>query len=106
MTIKIIKSPSEGAMQIIRKRIGLQENLPEHPDAVGLVQGNVIDMICAADLAEKAASVHVYDLKGVCPQHMTLLAMIGDTASVTNALCEIENRLKEGNYNDYSKTHR
>lgn len=65
----------------------------------------MIDMVCAADIAEKAVGVQVFDVKGICPQHMTLLAVFGDTASVSNALAEIENKLKEGMYNDYSQNY-
>ena len=66
---------------------------------------SMIDMVCAADIAEKAVGVQVFDVKGICPQHMTLLAVFGDTASVSNALAEIENKLKEGMYNDYSQNY-
>ena len=62
-------------------------------------------MVCAADIAEKADGVQVYDVRGVCPQHMTLLALFGDTASVSNALAAIDNKLKEGMYNDYGQTY-
>ena len=41
--------------------------------AVGLVQGRLIDMIYASDIAEKSANVQVFDLKGTCPQHLTMI---------------------------------
>ena len=56
-------------------------------------------------VSKKAVGVQVFDVKGICPQHMTLLAVFGDTASVSNALAEIENKLKEGMYNDYSQNY-
>ena len=68
----------------------------EKPDAIGLVQGRMIEMICAADVAEKAVGVTVEDIRGNCPQNMILLAVFGDTASVEAALDEIERRAKEG----------
>lgn len=108
MNLRIIKSPSEGTVEMIKRRIALsgQKPVEEHVDAIGLVQGQMIDMLCASDIAEKAVGVHVYDVRGVCPQHMTLLALFGDTASVADALQEIDNKLKEGKYSDYSQTYR
>lgn len=64
-------------------------------DAIGLVQGKLIDMIYAADIAEKAVGVTVEDIRGTCPQHMVLIGIFGDTASVEAALNEIKSRMKE-----------
>lgn len=107
MNLRIIKSPSAGTVEMIRRRIALsgQMDTEENVDAIGLVQGQMIDMLCAADIAEKAVGVKVYDVRGVCPQHMSILALFGDTASVADALQEIDNKLKEGKYNDYSQNY-
>ena len=64
--------------------------------AVGLIQGRMIEMVCAADVAEKAVGVTVEDIRGNCPQNMILLAIFGDTASVEAAMDEIRRREKEG----------
>lgn len=64
-------------------------------DAIGLVQGKLIDMIYAADIAEKAVGVTVEDIRGTCPQHMILIGIFGDTASVEAALNEIKLKMKE-----------
>lgn len=58
--------------------------------AVGLVQGRLVDMIYAADIAEKTADVHVFDLKGTCPQHLTMIGIFGDIAAVRAGLDAIE----------------
>lgn len=105
MDYRIIKSPSRGTVELLKRRMGIpvgQAESIDAADAIGLIQGKMIDMVCAADIAEKAVGVEVYDVRGICPQHMTLLAVVGDTASVGSALTEIEIKLKEGNYNDYS----
>ena len=73
-----------------------QANKLEQVDAIGLVQGRLIEMVCAADVAEKAVGVTVEDIRGSCPQNMILLAIFGDTASVEAALEEIKRREKEG----------
>lgn len=92
MDIRIIKSPSEGTMEILKHRISNAEALGA-VDAVGLVQGKLIDMLVAADVAENAANVTVRDVRGSCPQNMVLLALFGDTASVEDALEKIRMEL-------------
>lgn len=97
MDFRIIKSPSNGAKDILKKRIGVNCKVDlDSIDAIGLVQGKLIDMIYAIDIAEKAAGVTVEDIKGTCPQHMVLLGIFGDTSSVESAIKKIKQRMKEG----------
>lgn len=104
MDIRIIKSPSPATREMLKRRIGMaSEEVISGCDAIGLVQGKVIDMVCASDIAQKSTGVDVYDVKGLCPQHMTMIALFGDTASVEDALREIRFKVEEGNYNDYSQ---
>lgn len=98
MEIRMIKSPSEGTLDILMRRISNNTGLiHERIDAVGLVQGKMIEMICASDIAEKAVGVTVVDVKGSCPQNMILIAIFGDTAAVEAALHEIKSKSEEGN---------
>lgn len=97
MTVKlrVIKTPSKGALDILRSRLGVgTKELPEPVSAVGLVQGQMIDMVCAADIAEKADGVTALDIRGSCPQNMVMLAIFGDTASVEDAVGKIEAALE------------
>lgn len=97
MEFRIIKSPSPGTIDILMRRMGSpKEKQPECMDAIGLVQGRLIEMVCAADIAEKAVGVTVEDIRGSCPQNMILLAIFGDTASVESALREIRRELEKG----------
>lgn len=97
MDIRIIKSPSAGTVDILLRRKGSDRNtLPPCTDAIGLVQGKMIDMVVAADIAEKAVGVTVEDIRGSCPQNMTLLAIFGDTASVESALAQIQQEVQGG----------
>lgn len=97
MEFRIIKSPSQGTVDILMRRKGsIKTDVPVCIDAIGLVQGRMIEMIVAADVAEKAVGVTVEDIKGSCPQNMILLAIFGDTASVESAISEIKRQLKEG----------
>lgn len=97
MDIRIIKSPSAGTVDILLRRKGSDRNtLPPCTDAIGLVQGKMIDMVVAADIAEKAVGVTVEDIRGSCPQNMILLAIFGDTASVESALAQIRQEVQGG----------
>lgn len=97
MDIRIIKSPSAGTVDILLRRKGSDRNtLPPCTDAIGLVQGKMIDMVVAADIAEKAVGVTVEDIRGNCPQNMILLAIFGDTASVESALAQIRQEVQGG----------
>lgn len=99
MDIRIIKSPSPGTVDILLRRKGSQQNVkPDCMDAIGLVQGKFIDMVVAADIAEKAVGVTVEDIKGSCPQNMIMLALFGDTASVESALQQIQSEMEVGGY--------
>lgn len=96
MDVRIIQSPSEGTFAILNRRKGSGPgNKMEMPGAIGLVQGKLIEMVCAADVAEKAVGVTVEDIRGSCPQNMIMLAIFGDVASVKAALDEIVRQDKE-----------
>ena len=96
MDIEIIKSPSAGVVEMLQRRSsakGLVENMDW--DTVGLVQGKLSEMLVAADIAEKAANVRVEEIKGICPQHFSMIAVFGDTASVSEALHSISQTFGE-----------
>lgn len=98
MDYRIIKSPSQGTIDILFRRKGSAPGVSiENYDAVGLVQGRLIDMVFAADIAEKSAGVVVEDIKGHCPQNLIMIAIFGDTAAVEAAIQEIQEKLKEVN---------
>ncbi|MEG6617397.1 BMC domain-containing protein [Peptococcaceae bacterium 1198_IL3148] len=95
MDYRIIKSPAKGALDMLFRRKGSASTIAiENYDAVGLVQGRLIDMVFAADIAEKAAGVVVEDIKGHCPQNLIMIAIFGDTASVEAAINEIKSKMK------------
>jgi microcompartment protein CcmL/EutN len=94
---RIIKSPSQSTKDILIRRIGGNcKTKLDSVDAIGLVQGKLIDMIYATDIAEKSAGVTVEDIRGTCPQHMVLIGIFGDTSSVESAINEIKLKMKEG----------
>lgn len=96
MDYRIIKSPSAGTKEILKRRGATKDESLYNADAVGLVQGKMIDMIYASDIAYKAAGVVVEELRGNCPQHMLLIALYGDTSSVETAIYEIKEVFKRG----------
>lgn len=106
MDFRIIKSPSKGTIDILMRRMGpgVSKDIL-CVDAVGLVQGKMLEMICAADIAEKAVGVKVEDIRGSCPQNMIMIAIFGDTASVESAIEEIKSKLEKRKVYVDSKTH-
>lgn len=96
MDIEIIKSPSDGVVEMLQRRSS-SKNFFENKvwDTVGLVQGKLSEMLVAADIAEKTANVRVEEIRGICPQHFTMIAVFGDTASVSEALDSITQKFGE-----------
>ena len=82
----------------MRRKGSPHSETPPVIDAIGLVQGRMIEMVVAADIAEKAVGVTVEDIRGSCPQNMILLAIFGDTASVESALAQIKQEAEGGRY--------
>ena len=91
LDVQIIKAPSAGTMAIVRQRSGARWTEDFKPAALGLVQGKLIEMIVASDIAEKTAGVVVTDIRGSCPQNMVMLAIAGNTAEVMACLASIKN---------------
>lgn len=58
-----------------------------------MVQGRLADMIRASDIAEKTSDVQIEEIRGICPQHFTMIAIYGDVAAVETALKVIEREL-------------
>lgn len=99
MEYRIIKAPSRGTKEMLVRRMAQDATLDlDDISAIGLVQGRMIDMVCASDIAEKAVGVVVKDIRGSCPQNMILIAIFGDTSSVEAALEEIKFKFGEGEY--------
>jgi len=96
MDIEIIKSPSDGVVEMLQRRSS-SKNFFENRvwDTIGLVQGKLSEMLVAADIAEKTANVRVEEIRGICPQHFTMIAVFGDTASVSEALNSISQKFGE-----------
>lgn len=77
-----------------------EEVLSKRWGAVGLVQTKLADLFAMADAAEKNANILVMEIRGICPQHFSMIAILcllllnmttnkslfGDTASVEAAL--------------------
>jgi len=100
MNIRLVKRPSPDFWAILESRrvkTPYLEEISVLPDAVGLIQGPVALILEAADLAEKAAAVKVAEIHGVCPSHMSLIAIYGDTSAVAASLEAIREELCKTN---------
>lgn len=94
LTIKILNNPSAGTLRILQRKVcddEIMRNMQRNEiRAVGLVQGNVADIIMAADVAEKASTVEISEINGICPQHITMIGVFGDIAAVNEAMNAIK----------------
>ena len=99
---RIIKKVSDGTKKIVISRARTQnqnvEELFNKCEALGIIHCDVCDMIYASDLAEKAADVGTFEITGTCPQHMTCLGILGDTAAVEAAVKRIVEELGENSF--------
>ena len=90
MKYAVIQRPSEGTLQILRRKAfdpTLRERLENaNVESAGICQGSVMEILVASDIAEKAAGVTVGEINGSCPQHITCLVMLGDTGAVRAAM--------------------
>ncbi len=98
VTIRLVKRPSRGFWSILEgRRVDNQyfEKYHQPTDAVGMIQGPVAAILAASDIAEKAAAVQVAEIRGVCPTHMTMIAVYGDTSAVESALQAVNEQLSD-----------
>jgi len=92
--IRFIKSPTDNTIKLLAKRMDAEEReevLNKRWGAVGLIQAQLANLFAMADVAEKNANVLVMEIKGICPQHFSMIAIFGDTASVEAALDAAQN---------------
>ncbi|MFZ5950561.1 MAG: BMC domain-containing protein [Candidatus Rifleibacteriota bacterium] len=104
LNIRLVKRPSKGFWGILEHRrveSGHFEKYQNPPDAVGLIQGPVATILAASDIAEKAAAVQVAEIRGVCPTHMTVIAVYGDTSAVEAALKAVSEDICNSTFPDY-----
>lgn len=94
MHTRIINGVSPGTLEIIYRKITdkkIKDIITQNNvTAVGLCSGEVIDMLVASDIAQKASNVVVSEISGTCPQHFISIGIFGDIASVETAIKAIE----------------
>ena len=97
--VQLIHSPTQSTMEMLKARMPkrcrdiLEQDSGINLGAVGLIQGKLTDMFASADLADKVAPVFVSELHGLCPQHINMIAIFGESEAVSSALKAIEERI-------------
>ncbi|WP_066456587.1 BMC domain-containing protein [Anaerotruncus rubiinfantis] len=90
MKYALIQRPSPATISMLKRKTadaGIKAELGGRMvEAVGLCQGSVLEVLVASDVAEKAAGVTAGEVNGNCPQHITCLAILGDTEAVHAAM--------------------
>lgn len=89
LRIQFIKSPADNTIKLLCRRMDpevREEVSGKSWGAVGLVQTQLADLFAMADVAYENANVLVTEIRGICPQHVSMIAIFGDTSSVEAAL--------------------
>lgn len=95
MRTEIIRAPSDSFAEMLLNNVRPPERkrlAGERWGAIGLVQGKLIDLYWCADVAEKASNVVTVLVMGNCPQHIQMLAIVGQEAAVQAALAAIKGK--------------
>ncbi len=99
----MIQRPARATLSIFQRKISDHELRAalqtQTVESLGICQGSVLEILVASDVAEKAANVTAAELAGSCPQHITCLALWGDTGAVQaamNAIREATEQMRMG----------
>ena len=99
VSIKTINSPSQGVVNILLRKINddhIKDNLQKGLiNSLGLIQGQLSEIIVAGDVVEKASNVNITEITGMCPQPISVIGVFGDTASVSEALKAVDKELNK-----------
>lgn len=100
LSLQTINSPSKGTFSILSRKVAddqIKQKIENGSiEAIGLIQGQLAEIIVAGDIAQKASNVEITEITGVCPQHIVMIGVFGDTASVSEALKAVRNWVKNG----------
>lgn len=96
MEQRIIYNPGKACLEMFYRKMSkaAKDELQEKTkffNAIGLVQTTVTGVLYYADVASKASNVFPVEIVGSCPQHITTLALFGDTSAVETAMRAIAN---------------
>ena len=104
MQTRLINNVSKETIGVLKRRFLNKElitYIDTHAvDAVGLVQGTVIEIICASDIASKASNVKISEIRGNCPQSIMSIGIIGDVSAVKSALRSVNQGIPKTVFKD------
>lgn len=93
MKKRIINAPSREVLDMIKRKMPSDSRARlqnRTVDAIGLIMVSIPDLYFYADLANKSSNVVISEVFGSCPQHVTTLAVFGETSAVQLAIQAIE----------------
>ena len=94
MEQRIIYNPGQACLEMFYRKMtkATKDELSSHYfNAIGLIQTSVAGVLYYADMAAKSSKVFPVEIAGSCPQHITTLALFGDTSAVEMAMRAIAN---------------
>ncbi|MGX8700722.1 hypothetical protein [Caproiciproducens sp.] len=96
----VIYSPGKDVVAMLRRRLSAEARSvldQMHFEAVALIQTSVPNLFYFADIGQKSGKVFAAEITGSCPQHITTLALFGNTESVKMAMKAIERTVQDPN---------
>lgn len=94
MEQRIIYNPGRACLEMFYRKMtkATKDELSNHNfNAIGLIQTTVAGVLYYADVASKSSKVFPVEIAGSCPQHITTLALFGDTSAVEMAMRAVAN---------------
>ena len=86
--VRIITAPDDRTLELLKRRTGPDGKIilsGPRPGAIALFEAKLPDLYYLADVAMKAHNVTALEVTGGCPQHISTIALVGDTADVRQA---------------------
>jgi len=87
ISAQLVIKPSEVCLDVIKRRL----RLPPAKEFSGagallLIQGKVVDVLAAVDVATKRSGVKAAEIVGNCPQQLNTIVFWGSVSDVKQAL--------------------
>jgi len=91
ISARLVVKPTEALLEVLRSR--LRPHVAEDFSGVGallLIQGAVVDVLAAIDVATKASNVKASEVVGNCPQQLNAVVFWGSVSDVKQALSALK----------------
>ena len=91
ISARLVVKPTEALLEVLRSRLRPQVVKDfSGAGALLLIQGAVVDVLAAIDVATKASNVKASEVVGNCPQQLNTVVFWGSVSDVKQALSALK----------------